>query len=331
MRLSILDQSPVSLNQTSREALNHSLKLAQIGESLGYTRYWLTEHHDLQHLASSTPEVLLGYIGGHTETIRIGAGAILLPHYRPYKVAEIFNTLATLFPNRIDLGIGRAPGGSAEATNALSTNYLQKVFALPELLEELLNFLDGSFPDGHEFKSLSALPKPEKSATPWLLGTSEKSAKLAAKNGLPYTFGYFMSDNKGTEIIQTYKDNFVKRYENQEPEVILTVSVVCAETNKKAEEIALSSLIWSIQKEKLEDENGVPSIEAAKQYKLTDKEKEKIENMKRQMIIGDQKTVKTQLKALEKEYECDEIMINTVTYSPDDKFNSYCLIAEVLL
>lgn len=201
MKLSILDQSPIAPGQTASDAFKDSLALAQLGEALGYERYWLTEHHGLFNLASSAPEVLLSYIGVHTNRIRIGAGAILLPHYRPYKVAEQFNTLATLFPNRVDLGIGRAPGGSAEATNALSTQFLKQVWALPELLEELLMFLEGQFPVDHEYHKVNVLPQPDVPPTPWLLGTSVKSALLAAKNGMPYVFGAFMSDQDGRAIV----------------------------------------------------------------------------------------------------------------------------------
>ena len=123
MKLSILDQAPISSGQTAQDALNASLKLAQAGEKLGYTRYWIAEHHDLPGLACPAPEVMLSYIGANTSSIRIGSGAVLLPHYKPFKVAEVYHMLATLFPGRIDVGIGRAPGGSAEATNALSDNF----------------------------------------------------------------------------------------------------------------------------------------------------------------------------------------------------------------
>lgn len=135
MRLSMLDQSPISSKQTANEALHESVALAQAGEKMGYHRFWMTEHHDLVGLASSAPEVMLGYIGAKTTTIRLGTGAVLLPHYKPYKVAEVHHQLATLLPNRIDLGIGRAPGGSAEATNALNDNFLQSVYKVPDLVE----------------------------------------------------------------------------------------------------------------------------------------------------------------------------------------------------
>lgn len=174
MRLSILDQSPISSNQTPHDALNWSMKLAQAGEALGYTRYWIAEHHDLSGLACPAPEVMLSYIGANTNRIRIGSGAVLLPHYRPYKVAETFNMLATLFPNRIDLGIGRAPGGSAEAMTALSGNFIKNVGSFPSLLRDLLHFLDDDFPTDSEYSKLSASPIPENPPVPWLLGTGKK-------------------------------------------------------------------------------------------------------------------------------------------------------------
>ncbi|WP_342507929.1 LLM class flavin-dependent oxidoreductase [Sporosarcina sp. FSL K6-2383] len=328
MRLSILDQSPISSNQTAYDALNESMKLVQAGEALGYTRYWIAEHHDLPGLACSAPEVMLSYIGANTNHIRIGSGAILLPHYRPYKVAEVFNTLATLFPNRIDIGIGRAPGGSAEVTNALSENFLQQVWNFPILVKELLHFLDGDFPAGHEYSSISASPTPENPAVPWLLGTSKKSALLAAENGMPYTFGHFMSDNDGAAIIKGYIETFKPRKEQQTPQVIVTVSAICGETTEQAEEIALSNLIWSLQKEKGEGHQGVPSIEEAKKYMLTEKEMESLKTMRQNMIIGNPHEVKQKLFELQTNYQANEIMINTITYSPEDRIQSYKLIAE---
>src|SRR3954454_8929241 len=161
MRLSILDQSPISSNQTAQEALTESVKLAQAGEGLGYTRYWIAEHHDLPGLACSAPEVMLSYIGANTSTIRIGSGAVLLPHYKPYKVAEVYNMLATLFPGRIDVGIGRAPGGSAEASNALSDNFLQQVWNMPNSVKDLLYFLDNKIPTEHQHAKVSASPVPK--------------------------------------------------------------------------------------------------------------------------------------------------------------------------
>lgn len=331
MKLSILDQAPISSNQTAKEALHESMKLAQAGESLGYSRYWIAEHHDLPGLACSAPEVMLSYIGANTKKIRIGSGAVLLPHYKPYKVAEVYNMLATLFPDRIDIGIGRAPGGSAEATNALSDNFLQQVWNMPNLLNELLYFLDDDFPENHEYSKVTAAPLPDIQPMPWLLGTSKKSALLAAKNGLAYAFGKFMSDKDGASIIQEYIDSFTPRKRGDRPIVILTVSVICAETNELAEEVALSSLIWSLLKERGEGHLGVPSIQEAKQYVLNQTEKATLQKMKQNMIIGNPHAVKQKLKELQALYKADEIMIVTITHSPKDRIRSYQLIAEEIL
>ncbi|WP_141432321.1 LLM class flavin-dependent oxidoreductase [Bacillus sp. 03113] len=331
MKLSILDQAPISSNQTAKDALNESMKLAQAGEALGYTRYWIAEHHDLRGLACSAPEVMLGYIGANTNKIRIGSGAVLLPYYKPYKVAEVYNMLATLFPGRIDVGIGRAPGGSAEATNALSANFLEQVWNMPNSVRDLLNFLDDDFPADHEYAKVSASPLPQVSPEPWLLGTSKKSALLAAKNGLAYTFGQFMSDQDGAALIQQYLQAFKPRKQGQKPKVILTVSAICAETSEKAEQVALSTLIWTLQKEKGEGQQGVPSIQEAMQYRLSDKEKQTLDKRKQIMIIGNPYEIKQKFFEIQAQYKADEIMIVTITHSPRDRIQSYKLIAEEIL
>jgi luciferase family oxidoreductase group 1 len=330
MRLSILDQSPISSNQTPKDALNESLKLAQAGDALGYTRYWIAEHHDLPGLACSAPEVMLGYIGANTSRIRIGSGAVLLPHYKPYKVAEVYHMLATLFPDRVDIGIGRAPGGSAEATNALSDNFLQQVYKMPDLVKDLLHFLHHDFPDDHEFSRITAAPFPPQKPEPWLLGTSKKSAILAGENGLAYAFGQFMSDQDGSAILQQYLDAFKPSRHGQKPKIILTVSVICAETERQAEEIALSPLIWSVQRGKGEGRT-VPSISEAKAYKPSEKEMEEIDQMKEKMIIGSPEMVKMRLNELQSQYLADEMMLVTITHDPIDRIRSYELVAKEIL
>ncbi|WP_428908086.1 LLM class flavin-dependent oxidoreductase [Niallia sp. Krafla_26] len=331
MKLSILDQSPISSNQSARAALEESVKLAQVGDELGYTRYWIAEHHDLPGLACSAPEVMLSYIGAKTKNIRIGSGAVLLPHYKPYKIAETFHMLATLFPNRIDIGIGRSPGGSAQATNALSDNFLQQVWKMPVLVKDLLHFLHNDFPEEHEFSKVKASPIPDISPEPWLLGTSKKSAILAAENGLPYAFGQFMSEQDGEAIIQEYNERFTPREPGQQPTVILTVSAICAETNTKAEELALCSLMWSLQKEKGKGQQGVPSLQETKQYVLDSKEQSTFKKMKQNMILGTPQVVRNKLEAIQEQYQADEIMIVTITHSPEDRIQSYQLIANEML
>ncbi len=327
MKVSILDQSPVSSHQTPAEALEASMQLAKAGDKLGYERYWIAEHHDLSGLACSAPEVMLGYIGAQTNRIRIGSGAVLLPHYKPYKVAETYNMLATLFPGRVDLGIGRAPGGSAEATNALSDNFLQQVFKMPELVKELLQFLDDKFPAEHEYAKLSASPLPPVPPEPWLLGTSKKSAELAARNGMAYTFGQFMSEQDGSAIIDQYKQAFQPRRTGDQPYAIVTVSVICAETTEQAHRIATSSLVWKIQQDKMEAK-GVPSIEEAASYPLTEEEEKKMKKMKEAMIIGDPEEVHVRIQEVQARYGADELMLVTITHDPADRLKSYELVAK---
>lgn len=327
LKLSILDQAPIAQSASPQAALQESLKLAQLAENTGYSRYWIAEHHDMAGLACPAPEVMLSYIGAGTRTIRIGAGAILLPHYKPYKVAETFHLLATLFPGRIDLGIGRAPGGSAEATMALSDNFLENVRTMPQKLKELLRFLHNDFPAEHMFSKIKASPIPAESPEVWLLGTSEKSGKLAAQTGIAYAFGQFMSDKNGAEMLKGYKDLFQPKYELKQPKSILTVNAVCAETTEKAKEMASSSHLWRMQQ--LQGiTSGVPSIDEAKNYKYNPEEREMIEAAEAKMVIGNPSEVKMQLMEIERNYGADELMIVTITHSYEDRLKSYKLIAD---
>ncbi|PAD25838.1 LLM class flavin-dependent oxidoreductase [Niallia circulans] len=328
MKLSILDQAPVLSGKSAQEALKESMKLAQSGEKLGYTRYWIAEHHDFPGLASSAPEVMLGYIGANTEKIRIGAGAILLPHYKPYKVAETFNMLATLFPDRIDLGIGRAPGGSAEASIALSGNFLENVRNMPNSIKDLLHFLYNNYPTDQMFSKITAHPLPDIPPVPWILGTSEKSAIQAASYGTAYAFGHFMSDKDGIEIVNTYRNAFRQSSGLQKPQAIITVSVICAETSELAEGLALSWFLSKIQTDKGEKNNRIPTMEAARNYSFTSDEKERIQEMRKKMMIGNPKEVKQQLAELQAVYSADEIMIVTITNSYESRRKSYELIAK---
>jgi len=365
VKLSILDQSPISAGKTAQEALHTSVKLAQLGEELGYERFWIAEHHDLFGLACPNPDVMLGVIGAQTKQIRIGAGAVLLPYYKPFRVAETYNLLATLFPDRVDLGLGRAPGGSAEVSLALSDNYLKQVREYPERIEELLGFLHGRYPADHPYGKISPTPVPETPPETWLLGTSEKSAILAAEKGMDYAFGHFMTDSDGPEIVKRYRENFAKKPGSErradefshgkdvtksntetrdarqvnglghgkdvnsrvEPRVIVAVSVICAATTERAEELALSSFLWSIQQEKQVDHHVVPSVEEAKNYTFTEEEQEKMEKMKNKMIIGNPPEVKEQLVTLKEQYGADEIMVVTIIHDAEAKFESYRLLA----
>lgn len=327
LKLSILDQVPIPSGKTPQDALESTVRLAQIGEELGYERFWIAEHHDLFGLACPNPDVMLGVIGSRTNHIRIGAGAVLLPYYKPFRVAETYNLLATLFPDRIDLGLGRAPGGSAEVSLALSDNYLARVKEYPNDIENLLAFLHNRHPESEMYGKISPTPVPETSPQTWTLGTSGKSAVLAAEKGLDYAFGHFMTDADGPEIVKEYRKTVAKNH-GREGKVIVAISVICAETNEKAEELASSCLLWQINQEKPVNDHTVPSVEEARSHDFSHEEKAKIENMKQHMIIGNPAEVRDEIMALQAQYEADEMMVVTIIHDEKAKFASYRLLKE---
>src|SRR4051812_30916072 len=207
--LSVLDQTPVSEGSTGGDAMRNTIDLAQLADELGYRRYWLAEHHNGPLLAGPSPEVLIGPVAMATSRIRVGSGGVMLPHYSPLKVAESFSVLAGLFGDRIDLGIGRAPGTDPMTMFALQRDRRQaSPDDFPEQLAELLALLEDRMPPDHPFARLSQLPGLPNAPEPWLLGSSPQSALWAAELGLPYAFADFINP-QGASIAQTYRERFV--------------------------------------------------------------------------------------------------------------------------
>ncbi|MBB6692889.1 LLM class flavin-dependent oxidoreductase [Cohnella xylanilytica] len=329
MKLSILDQAPVLAGGTPREALVHSLRLAQAGERLGYARFWMAEHHDLGGLACSAPEIMLGYIGANTSSIRLGAGAILLPYYRPYKVAETFNLLSTLFPGRIDLGIARSPGGSAEVSMALADRFLDNVWKLPEAFEELLRFLDGTHPADHPYSRIAAAPLPPVPPEPWVLGTSKKSARLAAEQGTAYAYGLFMNEENAKEAVETYFESFQPRRTLKKPYLILAVSALCADTAERALELSLSSFATGWQASRgTPIEGGIPAPEEARRFLEGLGEDEIRSRMMARSAIGTPAEVRRRLERWRDEYQADELMLLSYAHDFADRLGSYERIAR---
>ena len=324
MKLSILDQVPISDGMTAKEALEASFDLARTADELGYHRYWVAEHHHFPGLASPAPDIILGMIGMMTKRIRIGSGAVLLPNYKPYNIAERFNLLSTLFSGRVDLGIGRAPGGSAEASMALSNNFLEEVKYYPQRIDELLHFLHQDFPDEHLFSNLNARPLPEEKPVPWLLGTSVKSAVLALEKGLPYVFGAFMSDADGPAIVKGYFDNF----QGDNPQAIVAIHVICAETTDEAEKLAKSHMVWKLMQAKGEGNGKVPSVTDAENYEFTKEDLDSLRNFQGQQIVGSPTKVRKEIERLRDLYQADEFIILTITHDPEARKKSYALLAE---
>ncbi|KOP66663.1 luciferase [Bacillus sp. FJAT-18019] len=236
LKLSVLDLVPRLGESSFEEALQQAVTLAQHAEAWGYGRYWAAEHHDLEHLSCASPEILLSHIGARTTRIRLGSGAVLLPHYSPLKVAENFRMLAALYPGRIDLGIGRAPGGSAHTSMALSGNFLGHVADLPQRIRSLTELLEDRY--RYEDVPVAAKPVPASQPVMWMLGTNTKGAGYASEFGMGYVFGQFMSDADGAEILRSYREGFQRSAYLQEPQAMVAVSVVCAQTQEEAEKLA---------------------------------------------------------------------------------------------
>lgn len=329
MKLSILDQSPVSEGSTPREALLQTTELAKEVERLGYKRFWVSEHHFTKKLAGSSPEVLIAHLASHTSHIRVGSGGVMLSHYSPYKVAENFRLLETLYPGRIDAGMGRAPGGMPISTYALQEGRLSNYQDYPRKLDELIAYLHDALPETHRYKGLKATPIPEHPPELWLLGSSGESARLAAERGAAFAFAQFINGEGGEEVVQQYKRSFVPSIVGEKPNVLVSIFVICADTTEEAEKIAASLDLSILMLENGMPSNGIPSIETAQAYNYSYFEALRVKENRKRMIVGNPQQVKEQMMALSKAYETDEFMVVTITHDFAHKLRSYQLLAEV--
>lgn len=297
LNLGVLDMVPLLPGNRPEQAVQRAGELARQAEAWGYTRYWTSEHHDMEGLASSSPEVLLSHIGAVTKTIKLGAGAILLPHYSPVKVAEWFHLLAALYPGRVELGLGRAPGGGPHASMALSGNFLQHVTELPQTMEALLALLEGTYE--YEQVPVFARPMPEQPPAVWMLGTNRKSAEYAAQYSTGYVFGQFMSEQQTEEMLSIYRFNFQPSNRMDKPRTMVAVGVVCALTNELAQQ-------WAGQ-----ISLGDPAMRAS-------------------WLVGTPSDIAERLRGLQIKYDNDEFLLVTPIPDYDQRLHSYRLIAEAV-
>lgn len=320
--LSVLDQSPISEGMVGRDALRNSIDLAQHVEALGYERYWIAEHHGTPMLASAAPEILIGAVAAATSRIKVGSGGVMLPHYSPLKVAEVFSMLAALHPGRIDLGLGRAPGSDRETMFALQRDRRQpSPDDFPAQLAELLAYLEDDFPDGHPFARLAALPGGAEKPEVWLLGSSPQSAIWAGELGLPYVFADFINP-AGAEIAELYRQRFVPSRRRDEPFVGVAVSVVCAEDDEGAQRLASSSrmAMTLLRQGQL---IAIPPVETAVAFF-----EDHPPPTGRRAVVGSPGTVRVGIEEVVAAYGADEAMIVTITYDHDARRRSYELVVD---
>jgi luciferase family oxidoreductase group 1 len=324
LRLSVLDQSPISEGMAPSEALHNSVDLARHAEALGYTRYWVAEHHGTPMLACNSPEVLIGAIAGATDRIRVGSGGVMLPHYSPLRVAETFSMLSGLHPGRIDLGLGRAPGTDQLTVLALQRDRRQLAADdFREHLAELLGYLSGSLAADHPFARLaSVLPGRPHAPEPWLLGSSPQSAVWAAELGLSYCFADFINPG-GAAIVEDYRRRFTPSEAEPVPRAAIGIVAICAETDAEAERLAASHrMAFSLLRQ------GrlipVPTVEQGLRYA----ESRPSRSSSRRFVLGSPATVRAGIEQAAEEYGVEEVLLLTITYAHEARRRSYELIAE---
>ena len=328
LRLSILDQSPVAEGSTGAQALRNTIDLAQLADRLGYHRYWVAEHHGGPMLAGPSPEALIGPIAAATERIRVGSGGVMLPHYSPFKVAETFSLLAGLYPNRIDLGLGRAAGTDPMTTFALQRDRRAAMpDDFPQQLSELLGYLDGTLPSDHPFARLaSTLPGRPERPEPWLLGSSDQSAVWAAGLGLPYAFADFINA-KGAPAAQIYRERFAEHEHEGRPATAVAVWAICAETEQEARRLASSGrMTFTLLRQGRLIE--VPPPERAERFLETLEQSGSSSGGGRRALLGTPDTVVAQLREVAAEYGAEEAIVVNILYDHQARRRSYELLAE---
>jgi luciferase family oxidoreductase group 1 len=327
LKFGILDQSIIFPGQTAAEALGNTVKLAQLAESLGFERFWVSEHHDSPGMAGSSPEVLIAYLLAQTTSIRIGSGGVMLQHYSPYKVAENFNVLASLAPGRVELGIGRAPGGLPRSTKALQKGVAEAA-TLAEKLTELEQLLHAKAGEEHPLAGLEASPLPTQPADIYLLGTSVSSAELAAEKGYPYAFALFINNDPATarKALDTYRSNF-NRSLGAEPKTILALSVIASDSEEEANELAghFKNVRVTLASGKTVN---VGSLEQAKEFARQAGEEFTAEEREADITRGTKETVRKRLLEIQEQYGVDEFVFTTIIPDFTKRIRSFELLKE---
>lgn len=335
MKLSVLDQSPIRQGGTTTDAVQESIKLAKACDDLGYHRYWVAEHHNSPAFAGSCPEILIGRLAQETSTIRIGSGGIMLPHYSPLKVAENFRMLETLYPDRIDLGIGRAPGTDGRTSAALQPGpQAYPIDVFPQQLELLRAYLLEA--EGHEgfepespYRGIHAMPNGQGFPDMWLLGSSPQTAAFAGAMGLAFCYAQFIVGEGTKAALDAYRSNFKPSLHLTEPYCAVGLSALCAETTEEVDYLMASRHLWTMRF--MAGRLGpFPPDEEAQNYDFQASDQAQIERFSTRGIKGTPTEIRTQLDQLESQTGADEAILVTITYTFQARLKSYQLIAEAM-
>lgn len=329
LKLGLVDQSPVSSGATAADAVRETIRLAREADRLGLSRFWLAEHHSTNSFAGSSPEVLLPVVAGATSRIRVGTGGVLLPHYSPLRVAEQFRMLETLFPGRVDLGVGRAPGGDPRTTMAVQYGRHLPPEHFTEQVSELLAWLGNSYPADHPWARVRAMPRGESAPDVWLLGSGGSTAELAAHLGCGYGFAQFISGEDGSRQVARYREHYRPTERAPEPRAVLAVGVVCAETDAEAGRLAASLELWRRRIMRGRD-RGIPTPEEGLAELGVGWQAPDPHAAGARVIAGSPRTVAAALTRSAERYGVDEVLAVTVTHDYEARRRSYRLLAEEL-
>jgi len=327
--LSVLDLSPVAAGSTGAQALRNSLDLARHCDALGYTRYWCAEHHNLPSIAASAPEIMIGQIAAVTKHMRVGSGGVMLPNHAPLMVAERFKMLEALFPDRIDLGLGRAPGTDPATSYVLRRR--QGISDDDDFLErfnELMLIETRGFPAGHPFHNIRAMPAETPLPPIYLLGSSDYSAQLAAHIGAAFSFAQHFATFPADEAMRLYRENFKPSAAHTKPYAILGCALVCADTDEEADHLA-STIDLNLVRRNKGEYLPLASPDEATAYPYSSAEQGAIARNRAKMAVGSPATVKRQLETLIAATKADEVMVTTMLYDHAARKLSYGLLAEV--
>src|SRR5664279_6657965 len=326
--LSVLDLSPVSTGSSGAQALRNSLDLARHADGLGFARYWVAEHHNLPSVASSAPEIMIGQIAAATTHIRVGSGGVMLPNHAPLMVAERFKVLEALFPGRIDLGIGRAPGTDPATSYALRRR--QGISEEDDFLErfnELMLLETRGFPTGHPFHNVRAMPSDVALPPIFLLGSSDYSAQLAGQIGAAFAFAHHFATFDAAEAMRLYRDNFRPSPAHAKPFAILGTHVICADTDEEADHLAKTVDLNIVRRAKGEY-LPLASPEDAASYDYTPVDRARVAQNRTRLSVGSPATVKARLMPLIEATQADELMVTAMIFSHDARKHSYELLAK---
>ena len=331
MRLSVLDQSVAVVDRPHGQSIRDTITLAQYCETLGYERFWVSEHHNHPSIAGTAPEILIAAIAATTRRIRIGSAGVMLPHYYPLKVAEQFRVLDSIAPGRIDLGLGRAPGSDGKTAFALNPLANERPAVFPNDVRDLMAWVSGAaLPEGHPFATIKAFPLGDTSPEIWMLGSSDYGAQVAAHFGLPYAFAWFFTDGKGgPEALNVYRQLYRPSAQHPEPHTALCVWALAAAT----EEEALFHFSSRAHVRLLRDRGIFAALEPAAiaaAHPYTEDEKARIAGYRQNSFVGTGVQVAEQIQDLAKQHNVQEMVVVTWAHDEGVRRESYRLLAQAM-